>query len=240
MKKILKFECVFVVVFMLFSLISLTFAEVDEYGNQITQIQVFQKELGIWDSKLIISNITYYEGMNVSVENGEPIKITTISWLNQSLSTWGNVENTSAVAIQLFQDETYAEPLNGFVTNEFPSSYGDMWRISSYTPEIEYDITNYAVCNITYWINYHNGSDWLLVEQFVFNLVEISGSEYIPPTYAETYDFRFIWFWGMIISIFFTPMMFAVAIKTLSIHATIFGCVFICCVIGFYLLLSVG
>lgn len=225
--------------FILFSLFTPIFAVADEYNNRLTNINIYQKELGAWDLKGTITNSTYSEGMNISVIADEKLGFSVTHYLNRTLANlWYDVENTSAIGIQIFQTSTFAEPMTTIITDEFLPM--NEWTLNSYDYDIDYSISTLAVCNITHWINYHNGSDWLLIEEFIFNLVEESGSGYTPPTYTNIYDFRFIWFWGMVVSIFLSPMLFAIAIKNLSINATIFGIVTVCCVIGFYLLLSVG
>lgn len=231
-----------IVIMILFSsfLVSNVFA-LDSYGNNLQGLGVYQRIAGSYDLKGSITNETYVENEIIYVDFDYDLYFSSIHWLNESLATYSQVSNMSAVAIQVFQDEIYQNPLQIQFPLENPDNYDNFWRLNSVSELIPYSIDESAVCNLTYWINYDsiNGSSWLKIDEFVFILEEIEGSGYNPPEIDENLlDLRFIYFWGLIQSCLLSPFLIASGIKLLSVKLSLIGVIDIILGIGFYMMLA--
>lgn len=205
----------------------------DSFGNELTGLTVNQLKAGSYEAKGLINTVNYVEGMNITVEYDFPLYFYINTLLNNTGVYYQDVPFYNAVGIQIFQNETYA---TGILTENY-LDIGDFWLLDFETENIAYDLNEYAVVNVTNWIDYHNGSGWLLAEEWIFNILE-EGEPYTPPTYSETWDLSFIWFWGMVICIFLTPMNFAIAVSNLEPKFFLYGIFTLLGVFGFYILIG--
>ena len=190
-------------------LFSAVFAS-DIYGNHITSVTVKQKEAGSWIVKDTTTNDTYIQGYNVTVENDQNLMFYANSKLNSTwCSEYGNITSYSALALQIFDDVSYAQPM----TIILPAyQTGGFWIMSYLTAEIENNlIANSTACNVTQWVDYQNGSGWLLIEEWEFNLVT---SITTPPTVTGTeLQMSIFYFWSFIITLFGSTLFGVLAMK---------------------------
>ena len=224
-------------VLMFSSLFLLVNAIPDELGNDITGINIYQYKAGSNELIFSITDLNYVENMTIDVENGYDFRFIGSTILNSTQYSYSDIQYTQALAIQFFQNESYINPFSiQFPVQPEEDGY---WLISQVTPFIEYSISDNALCNITHWINYNNGSGWLLMQDRIFNLAEISDSSYepfVPET--DVFDLRFIYFWGFVLTLILSPLLISGSIKFLSIKLFILGLVFAILAIGFYMMLA--
>jgi len=196
------FIMVFLAVSLLCNFINMTYA-IDEYGNQLTDISIRQYISGKTQTIETITNSTYVENANYSLINGfSPLSIYVGGLLNKTEWGYGDIVNTLAFGIQVFGNTSYEAPL-AHVLPAYP--LGDFWVVDAVTEiiEIEYDETN--VCNVTVWLDYDNGSGWLEIEEYVFNLTYEFYENPTPPIEGEI-NFDIIYFWLFVITLFSTTI----------------------------------
>lgn len=176
---------------------------IDENGNQLTSASIYQQ---VGDSQFQIgtfTNSTYIEGTNYTLQNDySPFLFYAHGLLNTTLSNYGNITNTIGYGLQVYQEETYQNAMSIV----FPTyQTGGFWVIDAVSETLNNTVNESAVCNITVWIDYKNGSGWLIIEEYIFNL--IIEETYVPPTYeSDEMNLTFVWFWLFIISLFSTSI----------------------------------
>lgn len=241
MNKMLKHKktSFFLVFLILTSFISIVYSTADSYGNQITGFTFQQKEAGAWVTRGSATNDTFTTGMNITIEPEGNFLLYASGSLNATwVSDYVNATNYShyAMGIQIFDNITYANPfywtLPTYQTNGF-------WVLPAVDMIDNNIVANTTVCNITEWINYQNGSGWLLAEEWVFNLQTTIIPE-TTTTYTESLNMSIFYFWSFIITLFGSTIMGVLTFKGGGAKTFIFFlfCFMFC--ITFYSMLSVS
>jgi len=177
---------------------------IDEYGNQITDITPRQYVGGSLTNIETITNDTYIEGANYSLIDGTSfLNFYVGTLLNQTEYEYGEIYSTMGVGVQVYGNTSYASgvapqlpayPSGGFWVVDYPSDLID----------IEYNEVN--VVNITLWIDYNNGSGWLMTEEFEFNLTYDFYENPTPITETDEINMDIIYFWLFVITLFSTSI----------------------------------
>lgn len=192
---------------------------IDSYGNQLTDCTIYQR---VGDSNHYIdsfTNDTYVENANYSLINWySPFYFNVGGLLNTTLSNYENITYTMGYGIQVFQEETYENAMSLI----FPTyQTGGFWIVDAVSETIDNSINLTAICNVTVWINYQNGSGWLEIEEYLFNLTCDTPQTTEEPVTDEI-ELNIIWFWLFIISMFSTSIHGVLAFKQASgTYATI-------------------
>lgn len=198
--------------FILILLINPVFST-DEYNNQCDYVGIYEKITGSF-----ILNTGFTENpttTNVTIDEANfPLYFAVGALLNSTFEPdYGDVQNTTGIGLQIFtdtDDDDYENPLQ----LQFPLyETGGYWDLGFVSPQINIEIDEIAICNVTHWMNYHNGSNWLLEDSWKFNLI-IESEDYTPPDYTDDgINFSPFFFWGMVATGFTTPLAFVGAIK---------------------------
>lgn len=193
----------FFVFLLLINSISLVFA-IDEYGNQLTTTTIYQK-VGSTDFTLgTFTNTTFVSDTNYTMINGEsPIYFRTKSYVNSTFCPYQNVTYQFAMGIQVFADsDNYQNPMYWITPYQ---KIGDFWEVPFSSDYVEIEFSELNVCNITVWVNYQNGSSWLMIEEYEFNLIY----DFLEPPATDdsmASVMNVIYFWLFIISLFSTTI----------------------------------
>lgn len=183
---------------------------IDEYGNQLTDIYIYQK---VGDSHILcdsFSNNTYIENTNFTLQNDySPFYFYYKGLLNTSLSSFSNITYTMGYGIQVYQTNYFA----GGSTLVLSIQENGFWWVNGYSETIVNSIDETALCNVTVWVDYHNGTGYLLIEEYVFNLIS---ETYVPPVIPDILNLNVVWFWFFVITLFSTPIFSVVAFKSSS------------------------
>lgn len=221
------------------SFVTLAYSDADEYGNRINDFTLKQKVLGSYETRGFANYTTFLTGMNVSIEPDGDFILYATGKLNSTLvSDYGNATNYShyALAVQVFDNVTYAQPLTWTLPAYQTGGFWILDTVDSITNNI---VANTTVCNITEWINYQNGSGWLLAEEWVFNL---QTTIITPPeiVYGDQLNFSIFWFWGFVITLFGTPLLIVATLKGGGASSFVFALMCFSFCITFYLMLASG
>lgn len=199
------YELIFILgIFLIFStmyLVPLAFATSDEYGSQINNVNIYQKSVGSWVLRDSINSTEYVEDMNVTIYENQNFLFNARGLLNASEFTYADVlASKYALGIQIYDDSSYASP---FVI-ELPAELTDGFWLIDFVLSVDYDISSeLTVCNVTEWIDYNNGTGYLLVEEWVFNLVYEAQEE--TPV-SDELNLNFVYWWLFVICLFSTSI----------------------------------
>lgn len=227
-----------ILIFIIFtSFVSLVFATTDEYGNQINAVSVYQNEAGSWVSRDSRNSTTYSPLYNISIEYNQDLLVLGQGLLNATeFPDYANISSTYALGLQIFDDSTYQNPM----TLQLPAyQTGGFWVMDFTSGTIDFDISSeVTVGNVTEWIDYQNGSGWLLVEQWTFQLVCD-----IPSTSESSgegiLNLGIFWFWLFVIFLFATPLFSVIALKGGGAKFFIYAILSFAFCITFYSMLNV-
>lgn len=199
--------------FFMFLLINPIYS-LDEFGDTITTVSVYEYDTRIGTLKDFFS--TNPTTTNVTIKGGYDLVFFADSALNST--EWDNYYtalNGSWCAIQLFSDSgsNYQNAMN-ILEPIYDNS--TVWLKSFYTDKIELDCNEIIYANVTHWVNYNNGSSWLLEDEWKFNLIK--DTPYTPPIEDTETEINggFLtpfFFWGMVACGGLTPMCFVASIR---------------------------
>lgn len=183
-------------------------SSIDEYGNELTVVNVLEFKTGSWEN--LASFTTNPTTTNVTTSGNFLFVISGVTLQNDTFQPdYNQVLNTSYLGFQMIaEEESYQKPM---MAQSPYYATGGYWVVTWQTDYINIDIEETAYCNVTHWINYHNGSSWLLEDSWKFNLV--IEDLYEPPVYSQDLSLSAFFFWGMILTAFTTPLAFVGAIK---------------------------
>ena len=201
--KLNKISKGFIFCFLLISLFCSSVYAIDEYGNQLTIFTTYQQVGGLDVEIVYETNSSYIENQNDTLLNSySDIYFAVSSLLNKTEWSYAQISSTIAFGIQVFGNTSYQNPMSLLL----PAYYeGDFWVVNAVSDviNIEYDEVN--VCNITVWIDYNNGTGWLEIEEYVFNLTYDFYSNPTPPVVDEI-NMDIIYFWLFVITLFSTTI----------------------------------
>ena len=207
MNKMLKNKAIslFLVLLITISFTSLVFALADSYGNQINSFTFQQKEAGAWVTRGSANSTNFVSEMNITIEENGNFLVYVDGLLNKTLvSDYSNATNYShyAIAIQIFDNVSFAEPFLWTL----PAYYsGDFWHLDAVKQIDNNIIANTTVCNITQWVDYQNGSSWVLAEEWVFNL-QTTITDSTLPVISTSLNMDIFYFWAFIITLMGTTI----------------------------------
>lgn len=187
----------------------------DEYGNELDQIWIY--EVVGSDNNLIYTNTTNPNGQNITITGKYDLIFNGYTNINKTFQpVYNQVENTTALGLQLFGDgdTDFQNPMTIIKPFTFTDGYWNMPFVSLVELDTDLEITSFAVGNITHWVNYHNGSDWLLEDSWIFNLVV--QDEYTPPDYGngnDEFNLSWIFLLGTFVCGAVFPLCFVGAVK---------------------------
>lgn len=185
----------------------------DEYDNGISQIKIYKYDTSVKSlAQTFTSNPTT---TNITLESVMSLKFEIDHILNYTFQPdYYQVSNTTGIGIQLISDTEDSYQTGLFISTPYEND-GNYWNLTSLTPIVNVDADEIIYGNVTQWINYNNGSGWLLSESWKFNFV--IDEPYTPPTYTddeiEDIGLTPFLFWGMVGCGALTPLCFVASIR---------------------------
>lgn len=193
----------FIFCFLIISMFCSSVYGIDEYGNQLTTFTAYQDIGGSYITIVSETNSSYIENQNDTLLNSySDIYFNVNSLLNKTEWNYGEISSTIAFGVQVFGNTSYQHPLSLV----FPAYYeGNFWVVSAVSDMIDIDYNEVNICNITVWVDYNNGTGWINIEEYVFNLTY---DFYSDPTPIETDEINMdiIYFWLFVITLFSTTI----------------------------------
>lgn len=234
-----RFKLIICILFVLgisFSLVFPVFSAVDEYDNQFG-FSIYET-IG-YDRELVelITEENYVENTTYAIDESFDVSFGARTYINETLTDYANLTFTVAIGFQYWSSSTtWAEPLTPILPTY---KIDNFWYLIFLSPTFENDFEDETVlCNATLWLDYHNGTGWQEVAQRVFRIENIEGTGYTPTEYDEdVINFKFLWFWCFVFSLFGSGLFLAGAIKMLSPSFFVASMLTIVATIGFYILM---
>lgn len=224
---------------MLFSMLVSSVYSADEYGNYLNSVQVYQKELGSWVLRDSTNSSEYSPLYNVTIKYGQSLIFYGHGFLNATEWDYGEIASTYGLGIQIYDDSIYQNPMQ----IQLPTyQTGGFWHCDFVSETLAFDISEeITVGNVTEWINYNNGSGWLLVEEWKFQLVCYDFPEPEEPIVSEgELNLSIFWFWLFVIFLFLTPLCAVGALKGGGAKYFLYAIISFAFCITFYSMLSVS
>jgi len=208
---------VFLIFFSIFS--GIVFAS-DSYGNELQDVFIYKKILGVNDFIVFIDNNNYTIYMDVYFyQYSDYFSFYVESNINATQFSLSQTKYYIGCGIVLESDisDYYANAMVD-TTPRFPTQSPNpdgFWDLTYSRTDISIEYNTLINCDISLWIDYDydGGSGFSEVENYNFALWFDESSGYEPIEYPDDMNLTFIWFWGMFLCMFLCPLFLAGAIK---------------------------